>query len=323
MLAAYAAGISPDDPLSGLEIGERPEPEVSAGWVRVRVKAASLNHHDLWSLRGVGLPAERLPMILGCDAAGLDEDGNEVIVHAVIGDPDFRGDETMDPKRSLLSERFPGTLADAVAVPRANLVPKPAELTWAEAACLPTAWLTAYRMLFTQSGLQPGDTVLVQGAGGGVATALVRLGSAAGLRIWATSRDEAKRARARQLGADQVFESGARLPERVDAVMETVGAATWNHSLRSLRPGGTVVISGATSGANPSATELNRIFFLQLRVIGSTMGTRRELDQLVRFCRTSGVRPVIDQVLPLEDARDAFARMVSGDLVGKIVLTRP
>jgi NADPH:quinone reductase-like Zn-dependent oxidoreductase len=323
VLAAYAARISPDDPLSALTLGERPAPEVPDGWARVRVKAASLNHHDLWSLRGVGLPEDRLPMILGCDAAGLDDDGNEVVVHAVVSDPSWQGDETLDPRRSLLSERYQGTLADEVAVPRRNLVPKPAELSWAEAACLPTAWLTAYRMLFTQADLAPGATVLVQGAGGGVATALIALGRAAGLRVWATSRDEEKRARAVELGADQAFESGARLPERVDAVMETVGAATWGHSVKALRPGGTIVISGATSGPNPKATELNRIFFLQLRVHGSTMGTRDELDRLVSFLRQAGVRPVIDEVMPLEDAAKGFERMAAGDLVGKVVFTRP
>jgi NADPH:quinone reductase-like Zn-dependent oxidoreductase len=241
----------------------------------------------------------------------------------VIGDPEFRGDETLDPKRSLLSERYQGALADEVVVPRRNLVPKPPELSFEQAACLPTAWLTAYRMLFTQAQLPPGSTVLVQGAGGGVATALISLAAAAGIRVWATSRDEAKRARAVELGAAAAFESGQRLPERVDAVMETVGAATWKHSLGALRPGGTVVISGATSGANPAVTELNRIFFLQLRVIGSTMGTRDELARLIRFCQTTGVRPVIDQVLPLEQARDGFARMEAGDLVGKVVFTRP
>jgi NADPH:quinone reductase-like Zn-dependent oxidoreductase len=322
MLAAYAARTSPDDPLSALEVGERPAPDVPDGWARVRVRAASLNHHDVWSLRGVGLPAERLPMILGCDAAGVDDDGNEVVVHAVIGDPDHRGDETMDPKRSLLSERYQGTLADEVVVPRRNLVPKPAALSWQEAACLPTAWLTAYRMLFTRSGLQPGATVLVQGAGGGVATALIALGSAAGYRVWATSRDEAKQARAVELGAAAAFASGARLPDRVDAVMETVGAATWGHSLRSLKQGGTVVISGATSGPNPTATELNRIFFLQLSIVGSTMGTRAELERLITFCEQTGVRPVIDTVLPLEQAREGFAKMAAGDLVGKVVFTR-
>jgi NADPH:quinone reductase-like Zn-dependent oxidoreductase len=323
MLAAYAATISPDDPLSGLRVGERPEPEPPAGWARVQVKAASLNHHDLWSLKGVGLAADKLPMILGCDASGLDEDGNEVVVHAVITDPDWRGDETLDPRRSLLSERYQGALADQVVVPRRNLVPKPAALSWQEAACLPTAWLTAYRMLFTQSGLAPGGTVLVQGAGGGVSTALITLGRAAGYRVWATSRDEAKRARAVELGAAAAFESGARLPDRVDAVMETVGAATWAHSVRSLRPGGSIVISGATSGQNPPATELNRIFFLQLRVVGSTMGTRDELRRLIQFCETTGVRPVIDAVLPLEQARDGFAKMAAGDLNGKVVFTRP
>jgi NADPH:quinone reductase-like Zn-dependent oxidoreductase len=323
MLAAYVTATSPDDPLSALQVGERPAPDVPEGWARVRLKAVSLNHHDLWSLAGVGLPAERLPMILGCDGAGIDDDGNDVIVHSVIGDPGWRGDETLDPKRSLLSERYQGTLADEVVVPQRNLVPKPAGLSWEEAACLPTAWLTAYRMLFTQAQLGPGSTVLVQGAGGGVATALIALGKAAGLRIWVTSRDSAKQARALELGADQAFDSGARLPERVDAVMETVGAATWTHSLRSLRPGGVVVISGATSGPNPKTTELNRIFFLQLRVIGSTMGTRDELQLLTRFLLSSGVRPTIDTVLALEEARKGFERLAAGDVVGKVVLTRP
>src|ERR1700760_2617456 len=276
MFAVYAESFSTDDPLAGLVTGERPDPDVPDGWTTVEVKAASLNHHDLWSLRGVGLREDALPMILGCDAAGcdaagVDEDGNDLLVHAVIGDPAWRGDETEDPRRSLLSERFQGTFADRVAVPRANVLPKPESLSFEEAACLPTAWLTAYRMLFVQGGLKPGQSVLVQGAGGGVATALITLARAGGLQVFATSRDEGKRARALEIGAHQTFESGARLPERVDAVMETVGAATWTHSLRSLRPGGTVVISGATSGPNPEVTELNRVFFLQLRVIGSTM----------------------------------------------------
>ncbi len=245
MLAVYAESINPDDPLAGLVVGERPDPEVPEGWTVVTVKAASLNHHDLFSLRGVGLPAERLPMILGCDAAGLDEEGNEVIVHAVISDPSWRGDETLDPRRSLLSERYQGTLAERVAVPLTNVVPKPASMSFEQAACLPTAWLTAYRMLFTQSGLRPGDSVLVQGAGGGVATALISPGSAAGLRVFATSRDAAKGGRALDLGAHDGVARGTRLPHRVDAVMETVGAATWRHSMTSLRPGGSLVVSKA------------------------------------------------------------------------------
>ena len=321
MIAVAAASQSPDDPLAGLEVGERPAPDVPQGWVRVRLRAASLNHHDLWSLRGVGLPADRLPMTLGCDGAGVDDDGNEVVVHAVISDPDWHGDETLDPRRSLLSEVHQGTLADEVVVPRRNLVAKPESLTFEQAACLPTSWLTAYRMLFTRSGLAPGSTVLVQGAGGGVATALVALGSAAGYRMWVTSRDGDKGARAVELGADQAFATGARLPERVDAVMETVGQATWAHSVRSLRPGGTIVVSGATSGDAPPA-ELTRVFFLQLRVVGSTMGTRDELARLIQFCASTGVRPVIDRVLPLERAREGFAAMLDGELFGKVVFTR-
>jgi len=321
MFAVTAARISPDDPLSGLELGEHAEPARRDGWTTVSVRAAALNHHDVWTLRGVGISADQLPMIVGCDAAGVDEDGNEVVIHAVISDPDAGfADETLDPRRSLLSERFDGTFAERVAVPRRNLVPKPAALSFADAACLPTAYLTAYRMLFDKSGLQPGSTILVQGAGGGVATALIRIGAAAGYRVWATSRSEEKRERALALGADQVFPAGARLPERVDAVMETVGEATWSHSLRALRPGGRIVISGATSGPMPPA-DLSRIFFLQLSVVGSTMGTRDQLARLIRFCEQTGVRPLIDRTMPMTQARDGFAAMISGDLFGKVVFT--
>jgi len=321
MLAAYAASQSATDPLSGLVIGERPDPEPRPGWSVVTLKAAGLNHHDVWSLKGVGLPADRLPMVLGCDGAGLDADCNEVIVHAVGASEGWHGDETLDPRRSLLSELHDGTLAEKVLVPTANLVPKPAGLDWHTAACLSTAWLTAYRMLFSSAGLTPGATVLVQGAGGGVATALVQLGAATGYRVWATSRDEAKRAKALEIGAEAVFEPGARLPERVDAVMETVGAATWSHSINSLRPGGTVVISGATSGDAPTKAELTKIYFKQLRVIGSTMGNRQELERLARLVDSRGITPAVDSEFALADARAGFEKMVAGDLFGKVVIT--
>jgi NADPH:quinone reductase-like Zn-dependent oxidoreductase len=320
MRAVYASETHRDDPLRGLQVGDRPEPDVPDGWTAVDVRATSLNHHDLWSLRGMGLSDDRLPMILGCDAAGLDEAGNEVVVHAVISDPDWRADETFDPKRSLLSERYQGAMADRVVVPRRNVLPKPADLSFEEAACLPTAWLTAYRMLFTRGNVTPGCTVLIQGGGGGVGTAAITLASAAGARVWATARTEQKREQARQLGADEAFESGTRLPERVDVVLETVGEATWRHSVSSLKPGGTLVVSGATTGDAPSA-ELRRVFFLQLSVIGSTMGTRDELQRLIRFCVEKNVRPVIDRVLPLEQAREGFEAMLGGSFVGKIVFT--
>jgi len=316
-----AARFDADDPLAAMELGERPDPVAPGGWVTVTVKAASLNHHDVWTLRGVGISADRLPIVLGCDAAGLDPEGNEVIVHAVIADPDAGGgDQTLDPRRSLLSERYDGTFAGLVTVPRRNLVPKPAALSFEEAACLPTAYLTAYKMLFEKSGVQPGSTILVQGAGGGVATALILLGRAAGYRMWATSRTEDKREHAVRIGADQAFPPGARLPERVDVVMETVGQATWAHSVRSLKPGGRIVISGATTG-DASPAELTRIFFTQLSVTGSTMGTRDQLARLATFCEQTGVRPLIDRVLPLDQARDGFERMITGSIFGKVVFT--
>jgi NADPH:quinone reductase-like Zn-dependent oxidoreductase len=321
MFAVTAARIAPDDPLTGLELGERPEPQPPQDWTTVSVRATALNHHDLWTLRGVGISASQLPLVLGCDAAGVDEEGNEVVVHSVISDPGFGGpDETLDPRRSLLSERFDGTFAERVTVPRRNLLPKPVALSFTEAACLPTAYLTAYRMLFHRAALEPGSTILVQGAGGGVATALILLGRAAGHRIWVTGRSEAKRERAVELGADQAFSPGARLPERVDAVMETVGEATWAHSLRALKPGGAIVISGATSGSAPPA-DLSRIFFLQLSVLGTTMGSRDQLGRLLRFCEQTGIRPVIDRTLPLTKARDGFAALLSGEVFGKVVFT--
>lgn len=320
MLAAYAERISPDDPLAGLQVGDVPEPVMPEGWTVVQVRAAALNHHDLWSLRGVGLDAGQLPMILGCDAAGVADDGTEVVVHAVIADPAAGGgDETLDPRRSLLSERHPGTLAERVAVPRRNLVPKPAELSFAEAACLPTAWLTAYRMLVTRGALPADGSVLVQGAGGGVATAAIVLAKALGARVYATSRAAGKRARAEALGATAV-EPGARLPERVDVVVETVGEATFDHSAKCLKPGGRLVVAGATSG-HLARVDLRRVFFLQLAVLGSTMGTREELEGLLDLLVRTGARPLIDGSYPLSRARDAFTRLAAGDVFGKLVLT--
>jgi NADPH:quinone reductase-like Zn-dependent oxidoreductase len=320
VFAVTATHPSPDDPLAALEVGEHPDPTPPAGWEVVDVRAAGLNHHDVFTLRGIGIDPDRMPIVLGCDAAGTTADGREVVVHAVIADPDG-GDETLAPDFSILSERYDGTFADKVAVPARNLIDKPASLSFAEAACLPVAYLTAYRMLFTRGDLRPGERVLIQGAGGGLATALILLGRAAGLHVTVTSRDEAKLARAEQLGAHLGVESGARLPHKVDAVLESVGEATWKHSLRALRPGGRVVVVGATSGFNPPA-DLPRVFYRQLEVIGSTMGTKAELERLIAMLDATGVRPLIDEEIAMEDARDAFQRMVDGELFGKLVLTR-
>ncbi|MGH3887367.1 MAG: zinc-binding dehydrogenase [Pseudonocardiaceae bacterium] len=321
MFAVYAAEPNPEDPLASLRIGDRPDPEVPDGHVAVTVRAASLNMHDLWTLRGVGITPEQFPMILGCDGAGVLPDASEVVLHSVITSPGWIGDETLDPRRTLLTEKMQGSFADTVVVPERNVVPKPTSLTFPEAACMGTAWLTAYRMLFVKSGLRPGQTMLVQGASGGVSTALVQLGRATGMRVWVTGRTEEKRALAYSLGAHQAFEPGARLPERVDAVFETVGKATWSHSAKSLKPGGVIVCSGATTGDAVRA-ELQRLFFLQLRIVGSTMGTRDELRDLLSFLDVTGVRPHIGAELPMSDAEQGIKVMLDGDTAGKIVFTR-
>ncbi|WBB79399.1 zinc-binding dehydrogenase [Micromonospora sp. WMMD882] len=313
MRAAYASRFDDADPLAALTVGDRPDPTPWAeDWVTVRVLASSLNHHDLWSLRGVGLREDRLPMILGCDAVGVDPDGNQVVVYPLIADPgDPRG-------MSILSEHAPGTLAERVAVPRSNLLPLPTGLSVTDAACLPTAWLTAWRMLTTKGRVDEADAVLVQGAGGGVATAAVVLAVAMGKRVYATSRDAAKRDRVAALGATPV-EPGGRLPERVDLVIETVGAATFDHSLKSAAPLARIVVSGATAGYEPTVN-LRRIFAMQLEIVGTSMGTPDELTQVLAFCAAHGARPVIDSVHPFSRVGEAFARLGSGQVFGKVVV---
>jgi NADPH:quinone reductase-like Zn-dependent oxidoreductase len=300
-------------------VGERPVPEPPAGWTTVRVHAATLNGHDLATLRGIGVAPGTYPLILGCDGAGTDPAGNPVLIHGVLDDPDWDGDETLNPRRELLSERHDGSMAEFVTVPRRNLLPLPPWLTFAEGACLSASWLTAYRMLFVRSGLQPGDTVLVQGCGGGLAQALIALGRLGGFRVWATGRQPERRKLALELGAHQVFETGAALPGPADAVMDSVGHATWQHSLEALRPGGTLVLAGATTGANPPA-RLIRTFFLQLSVAGVVAGTRQEFRKLLNLLELSGVRPHIDKEYPIAEAPRALARMASGDVNGKLVI---
>ena len=321
MLAVTATKPSADDPLSALEVGDRPTPEPPAGWEVVTVRAASVNHHDVFTLRGMATPEKNLPIVLGSDAAGVTADGREVVCHAVVPNPGVEEIDDTDVfgSMSILSEVYDGAQAEQVAVPRRNLVDKPADLSFVEAACLPTAWLTAYRMLFGKARLRPGQRVLVQGAGGGLATATIVLARAAGLTVYATSRDETKRARAIELGARDAVETGGRLPERVDAVVDSVGEATFAHSLRSLESGGVVLVPGATSGFNPGA-ELNRVYAKQLRVMGSTMGTLTELTALVRMLVETGVRPIVDSEVPLADARRAYEAMLAGDMFGKLVL---
>jgi NADPH:quinone reductase-like Zn-dependent oxidoreductase len=312
MRAAYAAKADTDNPLQALAVDDLTEPTPPDGWATVTVKAGSLNHHDLWSLRGVGLPGDRLPMVLGCDAAGVTEDGREVVVHAVVDDPG-------DPRGySLLSEHFPGTLAERVSVPEENLILKPEGLSFAEAACLPTAWLTAWTMLTELGRVDESEAVLVQGAGGGVATAAVVLGVAMGKRVYATSREEWKRERVTALGAT-AFEPGARLPERVGVVIESVGAPTFDHSMKSSRPGARIVVCGATGG-HQATIDLRRVFAMRLEILGASMGTADGLRALIGFLDEKDVRPVIDSTFPFAQVREAFEHLEAGKVFGKVVI---
>ncbi|MEV4617802.1 zinc-binding dehydrogenase [Asanoa sp. NPDC049573] len=312
MRAAFATRFDDANPLSALAVGDMPEPEPREGWATVEVRTSSLNHHDLWSLRGVGLREQQLPMILGCDAAGIAPGGEEVVVYPVITTPS-------DPRGyTLLSEHFPGTLAERVSVPVENLVPKPADLSWEDVACLPTAWLTAYRMLTTKGRVDEADAVLIQGAGGGVATAAALIAVAMDKRVYVTSRDAKKRERITGIGAT-ALEPGARLPERVGVVIETVGEATFEHSMKASAPGGRIVVSGATSGHLPKF-DLRRVYAMQLEILGSSMGSPGELAALLAFCADKAVRPIVDQVVPFSDVERAFEHLHQGSVFGKIVL---
>jgi NADPH:quinone reductase-like Zn-dependent oxidoreductase len=345
MRAVYCATLGGDDPLANLAVGDQPEPEVPPGWALVHVGAAALNHHDLWTLKGVSSRKLEPPQILGCDAAGTVErlgdgvpaaapqPGSRVVVHSVIScgvcAACLAGEPVLCRTVGILSEPpYGGALAELVAVPAANLIPLPDGVGFELAACLPTAYLTAYRMLFVKGGLQPGMSMLVHGAGGGVATAALLLARAAGITAYATSRDAAKREFALSLGAADAFPADAdstkallrRTGGGVDAVLETVGEPTWEMSLRAVRPGGTVVVAGATAGPNPPA-QLHRIFWRHITVAGTSMGTRQELERLVGMVAAGSLKPLIGAEHPLADCRAAFAALAAGESAGKIVVT--
>jgi NADPH:quinone reductase-like Zn-dependent oxidoreductase len=321
MRAAVALRIDEKDPLSAIELRDGwPEPERRPNHVRVRVAATTVNMHDLWTLRGVGVRSEAFPRVLGCDIAGWDDDGNEVIVTGAFGDPDAGGgDETFDPKRALVSEDLPGSFAEYTVAPARNVLPKPKWLTFHQAACLNVSWSSTYRLLFTRGGAHPGERVLIQGAGGGVATAAIAMARAAGLYVIVTSRSEAKRRRAFELGAHEAIATGEALREPVDVVVDTVGAATWTHSLRSVRHGGRVITLGATTGSDVRL-DLPRIFYRQITIVGSTSGSRTDTMKMLRFMESARLRPVIDSVYPIERIKDAFLRLMEPDLFGNVVV---
>jgi len=345
MRALYAAKLGGDTPLANLEYGERPTPQPGPGEVRVRVRAATLNHHDYWTLRGVvGYPITP-PRILGCDAAGTVDAygsqppegappiGAEVAVYPVRSCGQCRGclsgDFMLCRSFTMLSDGDrEGSFAEYAIVPVSAVVPKPKDLSFAQTAALGVTYLTAYRMLFTKAHLRPGDTALVQGAGGGLATAAIQLARQAGIRVIASSRSEAKLEFAVQHGANDGVLAGKDAAKAifkltggdgVDAVMESVGEPTWGTSMRAVRQGGTVVVAGATGGPNPPA-DLSRVFWRQITIAGSSMGTPGEFAALLRLVELAGIKPVIEDEFPLEQGIKAFERMAAGEVQGKLAL---
>ena len=323
MFAVYATHAAPDDPLAALKIGEQPDPDVPERWVRVKISHASLNRHDLFTLRGISGHPEGItyPIILGNDAAGTLDDGTPVVIYPMMGSDDWRGDETLDPKWHIPSEFVHGTFADYAVMPKRNAITLPKSLSPLHASVLGTAWLTAYRALFTKSGLRAGETVLIQGATGGMATALIQLGRAAGFEVWATSRTDDGRAQAEALGAHRSFSSHEPLPRKVSAVIDNIGPVSWAHSISSLARGGTLVTTGGTTGFE---VQLNLLPVIadQLTITGSIMGTLDDMKNMMNLIAQTEIKPEIGAVLPMERAEEAFRAMWEGRTHGKTVFTR-
>jgi len=300
------------------------------GQVLIDLRAASLNHLDVWVRKG--LPSVPKPRILGADGAGVVESVGESVEGLAPGDRVVinPGLEHDDGRITVVGEHFDGTHAELIALPASNIYPLPDDLGFEEAAAFPLVFETAYRMLVTKARVAAGEWVLVWGIGGGLATAALAIAKALGARVIATSTSEVKLDRARELGADAAVptaDAAARVKEitegrGVDVVVEHVGEATWATSLAVAAPAGRVVVCGATSGPNPPAA-LHRIWWKQLTVFGSTMGTKEDFEGAYELVRSGRARPVVDSVFPLAEARSAHERLEAGEQFGKIVLRIP
>jgi zinc-binding alcohol dehydrogenase/oxidoreductase len=305
-----------------LRYEDAPDPSPGPGEVLVHLRAASLNRLDLW-IRS-GLPSVPKPRILGADGAGVLDSGERVVINPGI--------EHEDGRITVVGEHMDGTDAELVAVPEENVYPIPEGLSFEEAAAFPLVFETAYRMLVTKASLQPDEWVLVWGIGSGVATASFQIAKALGACVIATSSSDEKLERARELGADAVVNHGSGdVVEAVkdatggagaDVVVEHVGEATWQRSLQAARAGGRITVCGATTGPNPPAA-LHRIWWKQLTIYGSTMGTRSDFEGAYELVSSSRARPIVDRVFPLEEARAAHEYLESGRQFGKVVLRIP
>ncbi len=332
------------DKLAITDVPDAPAPQ--AGEVRVAIRAAALNHLDLFVLEGLPGGARALPHIVGADGAGVVEaigsrvanvrPGDRVMLNPGISDYTCEfcqaGEHSLCVNYKLLGEHLQGTVAELVTVPAPNVARIPQlspELAWAEAASFSLVTLTAWRMLFTRAQLKSGETALIWGIGGGVSLTALRIAKLLGARAIVTSSDDAKLAAARRLGADitlnhrtqKVAQEVRALTNKrgVDVVVETVGAATWDDSLRCLRRGGRLVTCGATSGPLVSL-DLRRMFWHHWSLLGSTMGNAAEYAEVVRRLGEGQLRPVVDRVYPMERAREAFERLTKGEQLGKVVV---
>jgi NADPH:quinone reductase-like Zn-dependent oxidoreductase len=304
-----------------LRYEDAPDPEPGPAEVLIQVRAASLNRLDLWVR--AGRPSVPKPRILGADGAGVDESGRRVVINPGIEHGD---------RISVIGEHMDGTHAELVAVPESNVYPIPDELSFEEAAAFPLVFETVYRMLVTRAGLHDGEWVLVWGVGSGIGTASLQLAKALGGRVVATSSSDAKLERAKELGADAVVnhESGdvveavkeATGGPGADVVIEHVGEATWQRSLQAVRPHGRIAVCGATTGPNPKAA-LHRIWWKQLTILGSTMGTKADFEGAFELVKSGKAKPIVDTVFPLSEARAAHERMEAGEQFGKLVLSIP
>ena len=313
-----------------LRYEDAPDPEPAEGEVLIRLQAASLNHLDLWIRQGK--PSVPKPRILGADGAGTVEalgagvdglaEGQRVVLNP--------GLEHEGGRITVVGEHFDGTHAELIALPATNVYPLDDSLSFEDAAAFPLVFETAYRMLVTRAGLREGETVLVWGIGGGVATAALAIAKALGARVIATSSSAAKLERARELGADAVVDHAdgdvvAAVKEATggrgaDVVVDDVGEATWQRTLQAAAVGGRIAVCGATTGPNPPAA-LHRVWWKQLSILGSTMGTKGDFEAAYELVRSGRARPVVDSTFPLAEARAAHERLESGEQLGKVVLT--
>jgi len=328
--------------LAVLDLPAPPPPERDQ--VRLSVRCAALNHLDLFLTEGVKGIALTFPHIVGTDGAGVIESVGEDVTSVRVGDrvavnpgvscgqcPTCQaGEEPLCPEFQIIGEHRAGTCAELLVVPERNVALIPPELDWPRAAGFPLSALTAWRMLVTRAKLRAGETVLIWGAGGGIALAALQIAKELGARVIVTGSSRRKLDKALELGADTVYNHVDQAPEAiargiragsrgVDVVVDSVGRATWDASLRALAPGGRLVTCGATAGPEVSL-DIRRLFWFQWSLLGSTMGTRREFSQVMERIRAGRLWPVIDSVVPLAEGRAAYDRMARGEQVGKLVI---